>query len=164
MRGLGYLRSGKAKQARAALAFLRRSQPILGTSPPSLVQTPFLQRNKTGHLFLGSINPWYVAGCFTFRMPPISERKIRGQESLHLYRQAAIASIHRIGEKVNSRKPSRPIYTAPCMSIRTALQTAASSSDGSADLFRWEGKTLPRRRIGRLRWWSCLSDAAVFMQ
>jgi len=34
----------------------------------------------------------------------------------------------------SSQKPSRPIYTAWCISMQTALQTAASSSDESVDL------------------------------
>src|SRR5918997_830651 len=33
-----------------------------------------------------------------------------------------------------SRKPTRPIYAASCMSIRSLLQTAASPSDDSIDL------------------------------
>ena len=37
-------------------------------------------------------------------MAPISERRIRGQESLNLYREAALASIHPIAEKAHSRK------------------------------------------------------------
>jgi hypothetical protein len=44
------------------------------------------------------------------------------------------ASIHPVAEKGCSRKPAQPIYAASCMSIRPALQTAASPCEESADL------------------------------
>ena len=53
-------------------------------------------------------------------------------------------SIHSPSEKEFSRKPARPDYAAPCMSIRSALQVVASPSDASIDLASLEGKPLLR--------------------
>jgi hypothetical protein len=50
------------------------------------------------------------------------------------------------------------------MSIRPALQAAASPSDGSIDLAGPEGRTLPRVGIVRLSWQPCPLKVPVFMQ
>ena len=44
------------------------------------------------------------------------------------------------GNNGNSRKSARPIYAAQCMSIRSALQAAASPSDRSVYLLRIGGQ------------------------
>ena len=66
----------------------------------------------------------------------------RGACGLVCIESLLVGSIHSIAAKAYSRKPDRPSYAAPCMSIRPELQAAASPSDGSTDLTGSEGKHL----------------------
>jgi hypothetical protein len=59
--------------------------------------------------------------------------------------------IHRAAESGYSRKLFTPVDAASCMSIRPALQVAASSSDKSTDPADSDGRTAPRPTLGRLR-------------
>jgi hypothetical protein len=60
---------------------------------------------------------------------------------------------------------TRPlIYAAACMSIRLALQTAASSSAGDIDLASSDGKKTSRMGVGSLPQQPCPSNAPGFMQ
>ena len=60
----------------------------------------------------------FPAGCFTFRMPPVSKGKVRGQESLHLYREAAIAPIHQLSRaKVFSETELVRMYRQAVMAV-----------------------------------------------
>ena len=77
---------------------------MTATGASKAITRGFLRSKRLMLIFPSNTSPAFPAGCFTFRMAPISERRIRGQESLNLYKEAALASIHPFAEKGSSRK------------------------------------------------------------